>query len=210
MKKIIPFVLLLLTAFILNAQETKLSADEVIIFKEKISKAAKENKTISNSFEQIKHIDFLSNDIISKGALFFKAPNMIKWSYTDPYLYSVIFKEKRLYINDSGKKSDINLASNKTFKKLNDLIVKSVNGDMLLDGEQFIVSYTQTKSIYKTNLIPKDKKLKEMFDTVQLEFDKKSMLVVNVKFIEASGDYTLIRFTNKFVNKPIADEVFNN
>ncbi|MBW1297174.1 LolA family protein [Aquimarina litoralis] len=191
----------------IQAQEVKLSASEATTFINDVSKSAKQSKTIVNTFTQLKHIDFLSNDIESNGDLYFKSPNIIKWSYTKPYKYSVIFKDKKLYINDAGKKSDINLASNKVFKKLNDLIAKSVSGDML-DESQFAMQFFKNKGIYIAKLAPKDQTLKNMFKQIVLGFESKSYLVSSVKLIEPSGDYTLIKFKNTSVNKPIPDAVF--
>jgi len=191
----------------LQAQEVELSPSETETFKNDVSTSAKQSKTIINTFVQLKHIDFLSNDIESSGDLYFKSPNIIKWSYTKPYEYSVIFKNKKLFINDAGKKSDINLASNKIFEKLNDLIAKSVNGDML-DDTQFSMSFFKDKDVFVAKLSPKDTTLKEMFKQIVLSFGSKTYLVSSVKLIEPSGDYTLINFQNTSVNKPIPDAVF--
>ncbi|GAA0723391.1 outer membrane lipoprotein carrier protein LolA [Aquimarina litoralis] len=190
-----------------KAQETELNKTEAISFVNAVSASAKKSKTIVNTFTQLKHIDFLSNDIESNGDLYFKSPNIIKWSYLKPYEYSVIFKDKKLYINDAGKKSDINLASNKVFKKLNDLIAKSVSGDMLNES-QFAMRFYKNKRVYIAKLSPKDQTLKNMFKEIVLGFQSKSYLVSSVKLIEPSGDYTLIKFKNTSVNKPIPDAVF--
>ncbi|WP_378175367.1 outer membrane lipoprotein carrier protein LolA [Aquimarina sp. SS2-1] len=194
---------------IIKAQEVKLSASESNIFKKEVSESAQKSKTIVNTFVQLKHIDFLSNDIESSGDLYFKAPDIIKWSYTKPYEYSVIFKEKKLFINDAGKKSDINLASNKVFKKLNDLIAKSVSGDML-DDTQFSMSFFKDKNQYIAKLLPKDPTLENMFKEIILSFDANDYLVSSVKLIEPSDDYTLINFQNTSVNEPIPDAVFSH
>ena len=193
----------------LQAQEVALSAAEAGRFKNEVSISSKKSKTIVNTFIQLKHIDFLSNDIESSGDLYFKSPNTIKWSYTKPYVYSVIFKDKKLFINDAGKKSDVNLASNKVFKKLNDLIAKSVSGDML-DDTQFSMSFFKNNDLYIAKLSPKDQTLKKMFKQIVLSFGLKDYLVSKVKLIEPSDDYTLINFKNTSVNKPIPDAVFSH
>ncbi|MFD2561935.1 outer membrane lipoprotein carrier protein LolA [Aquimarina rubra] len=194
---------------ILHAQEVELSASEINSFKAGVSASAQKSKTIVNTFVQLKHIDFLSNDIESSGDLYFKSPDIIKWSYTKPYEYSVIFKDKKLFINDAGKKSDINLASNKVFKKLNDLIAKSVSGDML-DDTQFSMSFFKNNNQYIAKLSPKDQTLKDMFKEIILSFESKDYLVSSVKLIEPSDDYTLINFQNTSINKPIPDAVFSH
>lgn len=197
----------LISASSVKAQEVELTKTEATSFVNAVSATAKKSKTIVNTFTQLKHIDFLSNDIESNGDLYFKSPNIIKWSYLKPYEYSVIFKDKKLYINDAGKKSDINLASNKVFKKLNDLIAKSVSGDML-DESQFAMRFYKSKGIYIAKLSPKDQTLKNMFKEIVLDFQSKNYLVSSVKLIEPSGDYTLIKFKNTSVNKPIPDAIF--
>lgn len=201
------FIFSLLILGYTQAQETKLAASEIDIVKNGVSASAQKSKTIVNTFIQLKHIDFLSNDIESKGDLYFKAPDVIKWSYTEPYEYSVIFKDKKLYINDAGKKSDVNLASNKVFKKLNDLIARSVSGDMLDDG-QFTIEFYKKDNVYIAKLTPKDKTLSAMFKQIILQFNKNDFLVSSVKLIEPSDDYTLIKFENKSVNETIRDAVF--
>lgn len=201
------YILFFLVVFFVRGQEISLSDSEIQVFKNRVSTTAKGSKTIVNTFVQIKHIDFLSNDIQSSGDLFFKSPNIIKWKYTSPYEYSVIFKNKKLYINDAGKKSDINLASNKVFKKLNDLIARSVSGDMM-DENQFVMSFYKNKDTYIAKLLPKDQTLKSMFKEIVLSFGNEAFLVSSVKLIEPSGDYTLINFKNVSVNQPIKDAVF--
>ncbi|MHA7057012.1 LolA family protein [Aquimarina sp. M1] len=193
----------------LQAQEAELSNTEIDAFKEGVSSSAQKSKTIVNTFVQLKHIDFLSDDIESSGDLYFRAPDIIKWSYTEPYEYSVIFKDKKLFINDAGKKSDINLASNKVFKKLNDLIAKSVSGDML-DESQFSIMFFKHEKRYIAKLSPKDQTLKEMFKEIILNFESDDYLVSSVKLVEPSGDYTLIKFQNTSVNKPIPDAIFSH
>jgi len=139
--------------------------------------------------------------------LYFKEPDVIKWSYSKPYTYSVIFKDKKLFINDAGKKSDVNLASNKVFKKLNDLIARSVRGDML-DDSQFGMKFYKNNQQFSARLTPKDATLSKLFKQIVLSFSSDKYLVSSVQLIEPSGDYTLINFKNKSINQDIPDAVF--
>ncbi|GAA3508331.1 outer membrane lipoprotein carrier protein LolA [Aquimarina addita] len=190
-----------------KAQEDKMTISEVEILKKEVHKRAQELKTITSTFIQLKHIDFLSNDIKSSGDLYFKSPNIIKWSYTKPYEYSVIFKNKSLYINDAGKKSDINLTSNKIFRNLNDLIVKSVSGNML-DDPQFLTEFYKLDGFYVATMKPIDKTLSTLFTEIILNFNIQTFLVEKVLLVESSGDYTLIKFDNIDINNTIPDAIF--
>jgi len=205
MYRILFFLLVMGT---LSAQ-TKMTNSEITSFKEKVKATASKTKTIESDFTQFKHLDFLENDIKTSGKMLFKSPNLVKWAYTDPFKYSVIFKEDKLLINDEGKKSDVNIGSSKLFKKLNQLIVNSISGDMFVDSE-FTMTFLKTNQYFQVQFISKDKNLKKYIKQFVLNFDKSNYAVIEVKMVEPSDDYTRIVFKNRKENQTIKDEVFNN
>jgi len=202
----------LLTLFIivsidLHAQ-TPMNNEEATTLKALVKNRAATINTILSDFTQSKHLDFLDNDVITKGVLAFKSPNLIKWSYLDPFEYSVVFKNEVLYINDEGNKSNIDIGSNKMFKELNTLIINSVKGDMF-DDDAFIISYYKEDDLNLVEFTSKDKKLSKYISAFHISFNSKGD-VEKVKMIEPSGDYTKIIFTNRVLNSPIDNALFNN
>lgn len=201
-------IILLCFCFILNLQaQTPMNSAEADALKSLVKQQAKTTKTITSEFTQYKHMDFLSNDIVTKGNLHFKAPDLVKWTYTDPFVYSVIFKDDKLYINDEGKKSDIDMSSSKLFKQLNNLIIKSVKGDMF-DAEEFNIEYYKTAKNSVVYFKPKNKKSATFIEAFHLTFNAEGDVEI-VKMIEPSGDYTKIVFSNKVLNQPVSDALFN-
>jgi len=204
---------LLIAFFILASSpifsQQKLSSNEQTAFKQKVKETAQNTKTIISDFTQIQEMEFLSDGAQSKGKLIFKAPNLVRWEYISPYPYVVIFKDGKLLLNDGGKKSNIDLDSNKLFQNLNNLIVGSINGDMFDDSE-FSISYFKTSEGFLAKFIPKDKKMKRFIASFELSFDKKTAEVQKLKMIEPSGDFSAIVFTNKKINTQVADSVFQN
>lgn len=184
-----------------------MSATEAEALRNMVKSQATTTKTIVSDFVQSKHMDFLSNDIVTKGTLHFKAPNMVKWAYNNPFKYSVLFKNETLYINDEGNKSKVDIGSNKMFKQLNQLIVKSVKGD-LFDDSQFNITYFKKDKNSEVQFKPKDAKFSEFIQSFGITFNPKGEVEM-VKMTEPSGDYTTIQFTNRTLNTPIADAVFN-
>lgn len=189
------------------AQEQKMSESEIASFKNAVNTTAKSTKTLTTDFTQFKHLDFLEKDIETSGKMNFKAPGSLAWEYLKPYKYSIVFKNNKIYINDAGKKSNID--NNKMFDKLNKLIVGSVNGNMF-DDKEFTISYFKTKEFNITKLLPKDATLKKYIKQMELYFDKSGNSVSQVKMIESSNDFTKIIFKNKAINAKISDSVFNN
>lgn len=206
------YYLLLVFVFIgssIQAQEAEMSASEISSFKEKVIASAKTTQTIKTDFVQYKHLDFLAEDVKTSGKMIFKAPNLVKWEYTSPYQYSVVFKEDELLINDGGTKSKVDIGNSKLFKKLNQLIVNSVKGNMFNDTD-FTVSFYKSSKYNKAVFVSKDKKIADYIASFELLFNKDDAQVHEVKMVEPSQDYTRIIFNNRILNSAINDSVFNN
>lgn len=193
----------------LYAQENAMSTSEISSFKEKVIASAKTTNSIKTDFVQYKHLDFLANDVETSGKMVFKAPNLVKWEYTNPYQYSVVFKEDQLLINDGGTKSKVDIGNSKLFKKLNQLIINSVKGNMFNDAD-FTVSFYKTAQYNKAVFIPKDKKIAGYISSFELLFNKDDAQVHEVKMVEPSQDFTRIVFNNRILNGAIDDSVFSN
>ncbi|WP_223032193.1 LolA family protein [Hanstruepera marina] len=200
------FILILVSTTVMA--QTPLNNSESRMLIKRVKDKALTTKTILSDFTQYKHLDFLTNDIITHGNLSFKAPDLVKWEYTNPYSYSVIFKNETLYINDEGNKSEVNIGSSKLFKQLNNLIIKSVKGDMFDDSE-FDISYFKNDNQFIVHFKPRDKKFAKYISDFHISYNQDGD-VEEVKMIEASGDYTKIVFSKKVLNKPIDNAVFNN
>lgn len=199
------FLLFFLFCFGLSAQ-TKMGMAEATELRTKVKSLSESTQTITSDFTQYKHLDFLSEDIESKGTLAFKAPDLVKWEYTMPFAYSILFKNQMLYINDDGNKSNMDLGGNKIFKQLNQLITASIRGDMFDDAEFDIDYYTKDGGSL-VHFIPKDAQFAEFIRAFHITFNT-SGEVVEVKMIEPSGDYTQIVFSNRSQNQPLSDAVF--
>lgn len=209
MKHKVFFIILFLFSIVGVAQQTAMTESESKYLREKVIEKSNKTTSIVSNFEQYKHLDFLSNDIKSSGKMAFEFPNSIKWEYEEPFKYSVIFKNDKLYINDDGVKSDIDLSSNKMFKSLNNLIIKSVRGDMF-DETRFEIVYYKTSQNYVVSFSPMDKNMKSFISEFILTFDKESLNVVEVKMVESSEDYTLLKFVNQKLNESVSDALFSN
>ncbi len=198
-------VLLILGIGNLVAQK-KMGQTEAAALKNKVKILSANTETITSDFVQYKHLDFLSNDIASTGKLAFKSPDRVKWAYTEPFAYSIIFKNETLYINDDGSKSAMDMASNKIFKQLNQLITASIKGD-LFDADEFKVTYYQKDGKSEVHFNPTDPQFSEFIKSFQLTFNGKGE-VEEVKMIEPSDDYTHIIFSNRSTNQPLSDAIF--
>src|SRR5690606_25265081 len=188
------FMLLLGYVLPILGQETAMTGPEIIGFKDLVNETSRTTQTIQSDFVQYKHLEFLSNDIITQGKMVFKSPNKVKWEYTEPFQYSIVFLEDKLLINDGGTKSNIDMGNSALFQKLNQLIVNSVKGNLFQDTD-FDMEYFKAGGYYKVVFTPKDEKIKSYIASFILNFDKDQAVVQEVKMVEPSADFTRIVFT---------------
>ncbi|MGB7395250.1 MAG: outer membrane lipoprotein carrier protein LolA [Pricia sp.] len=200
-------VLLLFVLFSTNLfAQVEMTAAEANSLKAAVKNQADTVKTIISDFTQYKHLDFLSDDIESKGKLAFRAPDQVKWEYNEPFKYSLIFKEETLYINDAGNKSNMDLGGNKMFTQLNQLITASISGN-LFDDDQFAISYFKDANNSLVKFTPKDAQFAEFIKAFHLTFNPAAE-VIEVKMIEPSDDYTQIVFSDRKTNQSLSDADF--
>lgn len=184
-------------------QETPLTEAEIRAFKEAVRKAAAQTESLTADFSQWRHSSYLAKPTESRGKLSFQKPGYVLWKYTAPSVYSVLFRENKMYINDAGKKKDVN--AGKRLQKLNKLIAGSVTGDMF-DAPEFTFSYVKAGGKIGVRLLTKEASLKKYIREIELMFENNA--VSEVKMTEPSEDYTRIVFKNKVLNSRIDPSIF--
>ena len=162
-------------------------------------------ETMQADFVQKKHLDFMSKDIETFGKMAFAKPDRLNWQYTKPYQYRIIFQKNNIKVNDGGKVSEMK-ADNKVFKKINNLIVSTISGDMFAEKD-FKMSFSKAQGVTQVRLLPTDKTLLKYVSEIYLYFGN-DYVVERVKLIEPTSDYTEILFCNKKLNSPIDEAHF--
>ena len=117
----------------------------------------------------------------------------------------IVFQKDKITVNDAGNISQMK-ADNKVFKKINNLIVSSISGDMFNEKE-FAMTFAKSGKSTLVKLLPNDKTLLKYVSEIHLYFDTDSV-VERVKLIEPSKDYTEILFNNKKLNTKIDEANF--
>ncbi len=208
-KFIITMTFLFMSIISLSAQLEGFNAmKDVESFKTQMSKEAVSTTSISSDFVQKKYLSFMEDEIESSGVFKFKKDNMLRWEYVLPYSYTIVLNGDKVSIKEKGKKvNEFDMSSNKTFKKINDLMLDCVRGTVL-ENDEFDLEYYESKDNYLIHLLPKAKELKNMLQNVYIYFDKSDYQVSSINMTEESGDYTKIIFKNKQLNEKLSEEHF--
>ncbi len=202
-------LLALMIPFVLFAQVPKgfTSVKDTLAFKQKMETQSKLVNSIESDFTQEKYLSVMSENIVSKGHFYFKKVNMLRWEYNNPYKYLIAINKDKMYIKDNGKVSKYDINSNKMFKSINEMMVNTVQGN-LLNNKDYKAKYYENDKQYLLELSPLQKGAKDFLKVIQLYIDKSDYSVIKVKMIEPSDDYTSIDFINRKNNQPISDETF--
>jgi outer membrane lipoprotein carrier protein len=177
-------------------------------FQEKLHSIATKTTTMKSDFVQIKHLDVLSEDIESNGKLYFKSESNLRWEYTAPLDYLIILRNGRISIKDEGKVSSYDLSGNKTFQKINEMVINSLQGHLLVDQGDYKYDFKESSASFMVLMYPKEKKVQEFLQSIKICFSKKDYSVEQVQMMERSGDFTLMKFKNKKINEKISDQTF--
>lgn len=197
-----------LSMFTVMAQSSFEPITNVKLFKQKLNETIKKTNTIQSDFVQEKNLSFMEDKIITKGFFCFKKDNMLRWEYKDPFQYLIIINKNKIYIKDEGQVSEFDMESNKMFKEINNIMLGSVQGNLLNDESKFKSDYFENDKYFLVKMVPLDKNLKKFLSNIHIYFNKKDYSVTRIKMIELSGDYTNIDFQNIKLNATIADEKF--
>lgn len=207
MKQLILLVLVLSLAALGQAQDFYPMKD-VDSFKENLQSSAASTNSIDSDFKQFKYLSFLSEEIESDGHFSFKKENKIRWEYTSPFNYLILLNDSKLRIVDEDDESDFDLSSNESFQRINDMIVNSVQGNVL-DESMYSFEFKENSNAYYVILTPIDEEMAEFMSAIHLYFDKEDHTVNKVKMLEQGGDYTTIVFLNKKINPTLEDSLFS-
>jgi outer membrane lipoprotein-sorting protein len=176
-------------------------------FKKKFTAEASKINSITSSFVQEKVLVALTEKITSTGSFAFKRSNKVRIEYTKPFVYLMIMNGDKMKIRDDQKENTVNMRSNKMFRQINSIIMDCVQGT-ILDSKDFTSEVFEYKDSYLLKMRPVSKNLREFFETINVVVSKNDYSVNSIEMNEPSTDKTVMTFTNKKINQPVADEVF--
>lgn len=128
--------------------------------------------------------------------------------YTAPYPYLMVINGSKVLVKDGNKTNTISAKSNKTFQRINQLMMDSMNGNVF-NNTDFTIRVFEDDDDYLTEMAPITPQMKNMFSKVNVILKKNSFVVQQVQMFEPSGDYTSIHYNNQKINTPLSDALFS-
>ena len=188
--------------------QTKLTAEQQKQIIEKVNKSAMAASSMQCDFSQTKKMKLLSKEMQSKGVMYFKRPNQLRWQYTAPYDYTFILNGDKVQLKSTKSTKNIDVQGNKMFRQISDIILNSVTGGSLKSSADFTVEVYQSAEGYFARMYPKKKELKQIYQAIEIYFNPALTLISSVKMIEKTGDVTTVKLTNTKTNIPLDEKLF--
>lgn len=185
--------------------QTKLSAEQQKQMLDKIDVAAQATKSMQCDFTQTKHMKLLSKDMQSKGKMYFKRPDKLRWQYTSPYDYTFIMNGDKVSLNTK----QIDAQKNKMFRQITSIILGSITGGGLKSATDFTVELYKDGNNCFAKLYPKKKEVKQVYQVIEIHFNTALTMVNSVKMVEKTGDTTTVTLTNTKNNTAIDESLFD-
>ncbi len=201
-------LLFILFPGILLAQTKLMDQSGIDLLKERIRTVTAKTATISSEFIQVKEMAMLNEKITSQGRFYFKREKKLRWEYTSPYSYIIVFTNDMITVKSDDQVNRFNLQSNKVFREINRIILGSIQGTLLMDDLNFKASYSESKDSYMVRLQPLAQQIRESLAGIVIWFNRVDLTVNRLELLEPGGDVTAIRFVNQSINQPVGDEKF--
>ena len=144
----------------------------------------------------------------SKGVMYFKQPNLLRWQYTSPYDYIFILNNNKVGISSVKSSKTIDVQKNKMFRQITNIILKSITGGGLKSSTDFQVEIYNSSTGYFAKMYPKKKEVKQIYDVIEIYFNQELTMVSGVKMYEKTGDVTMVSLDNVRYNLSINEELF--
>ena len=184
-----------------------LTGTEKTNIEKKIITVAKTITSFQCKFEQEKTSNMLVEKSVSRGNLFYKSPDCLRWEYTAPHKYILIFNKKNVYIEDKEGA----VTANKMLKQLGNFIISTINGSSLIENRNFKIDYYENQknqNIILVKLTPIHKGLKEIYTSIHVNIYMLDCLAYEIILEEKSGDKTKITLLERKLNESLPADLF--
>ena len=199
--------LMCLSALTLMGQ-TKLTSEQEKQVLAKMEQSSNALHSLQCDFVQSKRMKILSKEMQSKGILYFKKPDKIRWQYTTPYDYTFVMNGDKVQIKSAKSTKNIDIQGNKIFRQITTIILNTVTGGGIKNSADFDVTLFRQGDAYFAKMLPKKKEVKQVYAAIEVYFNPALPMVERIKMIEKSGEYTVVKLLSPKMNTTINESIF--
>ena len=167
-----------------------------------IRAAAQDIRSVQAAFTQEKHLQILSQPLLSQGRLIFAAPDRLRWEYEAPLASVLLMDEGRVlrFVQTGGKWTEDASASLSAMSFVMQEISRWMNPDFearLEPGGSIILS-------------PRKEALSKVIRNISLQLADAPGVIESVTVFEDDHNFTRLQFRDVIVNQTIDPTLFTH
>jgi|YNPNPStandDraft_1061719.scaffolds.fasta_scaffold00427_12 outer membrane lipoprotein carrier protein len=174
----------------------------------RVSQVQRETTTLTAEFEQQRTSRLLKEPSLSRGRMYFRAPDTVRWEYEAPRPMSVLLAGGAATTYRPAEKR----AERVEFGRIQRRVLRFLGAGEPLEELRRYFSFTfrdpGTTGNYVLELQPTALQIKKRLASVTVVIDRDRFLPVGFAYTEHDGDRTVYTFSKIRRNEPIPDEVF--
>jgi outer membrane lipoprotein-sorting protein len=172
-----------------------------------LKRAAESIRTLKADFTQKRHLRILEAPLISKGRLYYRAPDLLRWEYSSPVRSVMLKRGEGITVYqflEGAWKADSSQAvevRRMIFAEINRWLKGRFN-----EASGFTPSYDSGPPV-RITMSPREE-FKRFLDRIELIFSERPGIIRSVEMIESQEARTRIEFTNLEIDAHIPAGIF--
>jgi len=187
------------------AQDFERVADPSAVFRELKTYSDKVN-SIHADFREIRYVSYLKEPQKSSGRFVYEKQDKMRWEQNVPAKYVILIDGSTLRVSEEGKEKNIKTAGSMA-GMIREMLLMLVNGDYQT-SKGFEKELFQNATEYRMVLKPLEKRLKQRYDRLEMQFSRSSLGLKQLTFYEKGGDRQVMTFLNEKINAPVDSRLF--
>lgn len=173
---------------------------------EGIRDGAKDIRSVRSEFIQEKHMEILSKPLISKGVIYYKSPNFLRWEYQSPIRSILLMNEgeTKRFVKKDGKLIQDYSPNLMSMQVVLDEISMWLKGHFD-ENPNFTAELNPGRRI---ELVPKEEAMAKFIQKIELFLSDEPGMIRKVKISESETSFTELIFENTVLNPDLDNILF--
>ena len=167
-----------------------------------------EVKTVSGTFEQVKHIKVLNQCVNSSGHFYYSRPGKVRFDYSTPKTMTIIMTSSNIHIVSSQNATTFDLDKQKGLADLAKVMEACMGGDFNSIPDTYRVNYTKIERGHLLVIEPKVKTKVNPYNRIELRLGENDYAIEELSLHEKSDDITTYKFRGISTNQRFASTFF--
>ncbi|MDO9464136.1 MAG: outer membrane lipoprotein carrier protein LolA [bacterium] len=173
----------------------------------KLEEKMSDIKTLKTGFVQEKKLAIFDREIILKGKIFLKKPDLFAWHTEEPTRYSMIIRDDVIlqWDEDIDQVQKVSMKDNPAFQTVVGQMRKWLSGIYMPLLEEYNITVLKQNPV-SLKFTPRENTMAyNIINYVRIVFREDERYIHEIYIKEKTGDSTLLRFNDTMLNTPIDD-----